>query len=46
MVEHIADGKDKANGCAWCTDTDSDCDPGFPFSKARWTTDALVLLRI
>jgi hypothetical protein len=42
MVEHIAGGKDKVKG--WVRCTNSDCDLGFPVTKAKWTADALMAL--
>jgi hypothetical protein len=44
MVEHIAGGKGMVKGWAWCSD--SDCDLGFPVTKAKWTADALATLGI
>jgi hypothetical protein len=44
MVEHIAGGKGMVKGWASCSD--SDCDLGFPVTKAKWTADTLVALGI
>jgi hypothetical protein len=44
MVEHIVGGKGMNKDWAWCSD--SDCDLGFPVTKARWTAYALATLGI